>query len=52
MHPPQVAVVNPTSGSGRGAAIFSKEVLPLLRDVAGLSVEVRVSARVCARVGH
>lgn len=36
----QVAILNPTSGRGRGHDIFSKEVLPLLRDVSGLSVEV------------
>ena len=40
---PQVAIVNPTSGQGKGASIFSRHVLPLLRDVAGLSVEVHAT---------
>ncbi|KAF5833187.1 ATP-NAD kinase-like domain-containing protein [Dunaliella salina] len=39
----RVAVVNPTSGQGKGSSIFSKQVLPLLRDVAGLSVEVHAT---------
>lgn len=43
--PPRVvAIVNPTGGQGKGSSIFSKQVLPLLRDVAGLSVEVHATA--------
>lgn len=35
--------MNPTSGRGRGSSIFSEDVLPLLRNVAGLSVEVHAT---------
>ncbi|KAL6753666.1 ATP-NAD kinase-like domain-containing protein [Haematococcus lacustris] len=42
--PPRVvAIVNPVSGRGSGASIFSRQVLPVLRDAAGLVLEVHTT---------